>query len=304
MFDPVVSLFPPVSEENHRFFEIPNRPAFEARPSAASGFSRANAWWLAEMSLLAYDEPPVIQRALARVGFKLAGSLNGKSTQGFVAEGNGVLIVAFRGTQVFIPGVHPTASLKGVIADSITDAQAGLIDASPAAVGRVHSGFANAVNEVRQQLDQILDRIGSAGGPLWLTGHSLGGAMAILEATRLGERVQGVYVYGSPRVGDATFGKAINDRIVCFVHGSDPVAQVPPLKAPVPLLPPTGAPPLSGMYHQLGRVVTLKRVALTGFVPRLLQLGGSFFERFNLIDHAPLLYVRHFQSRLQAGTAP
>ena len=302
MFDSIVSLFPPVKD--HPLFEIPNRPPFEPRPSAAAGFSRANAWWLAEMSLLAYDEPPSIQRALAKVGFKLAGSVNGKSTQGFVAEGNGVVIIAFRGTEVFVPGVHPTANLKGVLADSVTDAQAGLIDASPAAVGRVHSGFANAVNEVRQELDQILDRIGSAGGPLWLTGHSLGGAMAILEATRLGERVQGVYVYGSPRVGDANFGKAVNDRIVCFVHGSDPVAQVPPLQAPVPLLPATGAPPLSGMYHQLGRVVTFKRVRLHGLVPSLLQLGAGLFERFNLIDHAPLLYVRHFQSRLQAGTAP
>jgi hypothetical protein len=43
----------------------------------------------------------------------------------------------------------------------------------------------------------------------------------ILAASRLSERVQGVYVYGSPRVGDADFGKDVNDRIVCFVHGGD-----------------------------------------------------------------------------------
>ena len=301
MLDPIVSLFPPV--KGHPFFEIPNRPSFEPRVSGASGFSRANAWWLAEMSLLAYDEPPSIRSALAKAGFKLAGSVNGESTQGFVAEGNGVVIVAFRGTQVFIPGVHPIRSLKGVLADSITDAQAGLIEASPAAVGRVHSGFANAVNEVKEDLDKILDRIGNDGRPLWLTGHSLGGAMAILTATRLGERVQGVYVYGAPRVGDASFGKAVNDRIVGFVHGSDPVAQVPPLEARVPLLPAAGNPAPSGMYHQLGRVVTFKRVPLSGFVPSLLQLGAGLlerlnFERLNLIDHAPLLYVRHFRNRL------
>lgn len=301
MLHPIVSLFPPVKD--HPFFEIPNRPAFEPRPSAASGFSRANAWWLAEMSLLAYDEPPLIRSALAKGDFKLAGSVNGESTQGFVAEGNGVVIVAFRGTQVFIPGVHPIRSLKGVLADSITDAQAGLVDALPATVGRVHSGFAKAVNEVKKELDEILDRTGNDGRPLWLTGHSLGGAMAILTATRLGKRVQGVYVYGSPRVGDASFGKAVNDRIVCFVHGSDPVAQVPPLEARVPLLPATGPPAPSGMYHQLGRVVTFERVRLPGVVPGLLNFGARLlerlnFEQLNLIDHAPLLYVRHFRSRL------
>ncbi|HWM92251.1 MAG TPA: lipase family protein [Thermoanaerobaculia bacterium] len=297
MFDHIVSLFPPVSEENHRFFEIPNRPPFEPRPSAASGFSRANAWWLAEMSLLAYDEPPLIRDALAKVGFNLAGFVNGESTQGFVAEGNGVVIVAFRGTQVFIPGVHPIRSLKGVLADSITDAQASLIEASPAAVGRVHSGFAKAVNEVKQDLDQILNRIGNDGRTLWLTGHSLGGAMAILTATRLGERVQGVYVYGAPRVGDASFGKTVDDRIVCFVHGSDPVVQVPPLEIPVPLVPPSGAPPVSGMYHQLGRVITLEPLPLRGLLGAL-RRGGSVIKKLNLIDHAPLLYVRHFQSLL------
>jgi triacylglycerol lipase len=297
MFDSIVSLFPPVSEENHRFFEIPNHPPFEPKPSAASGFSRANAWWLAEMSLLAYNEPPVIQRALAKVGFKLAGSLNGESTQGFVAEGNGVVIVAFRGTQVFLPGVHPLKNLKGVLADSIADAQASLIEASPAAVGRVHSGFAKAVNEVKQDLDKMLDRIGNDGRPLWLTGHSLGGAMAILTATRLGERVQGVYVYGAPRVGDASFGKAVNDRIVCFVHGSDPVVQVPPLETPMPLVPATGVPPGSGMYHQLGRVITLEPLPLRGLL-KALRRGGRVIKKFNLIDHAPLLYVRHFRSLL------
>lgn len=301
MSNRIVNLFPPVKD--HPFFEITNRPPFEPRVPATSGFSRANAWWLAEMSLLAYDEPPLIRAALAKAGFKLAGSVSGESTQGFVAEGNGVVIVAFRGTQVFIPGVHPIDSLKGVLADSITDAQAGLIAASPGAVGRVHSGFADAVNEVKKELDDILDRIGNDGRPLWLTGHSLGGAMAILTAARLRERVQGVYVYGAPRVGDASFGKDVSDRIVCFVHGSDPVAQVPPLGARLPLVPATEIPAPSGMYHQLGRVVTFKRVRLSGFVPGLLNAGAHLldllkFDRLNLTDHAPLLYVRHFRNRL------
>ena len=71
--------------------------------------------------------------------------------------------------------------------------------------------------------------------PIWIAGHSLGGALAVLAALDLTLNrklpVQGVYTFGQPRVGDRTFArsvkKTLGDRMVRFVNNRDVVPQVP-----------------------------------------------------------------------------
>lgn len=73
--------------------------------------------------------------------------------------------------------------------------------------GEVHAGF-------KGQLDQVWDDVqlylgGLQNRRLYVTGHSLGGAMATICASRLAAtfniNVVALYTYGSPRVGDQTF---------------------------------------------------------------------------------------------------
>lgn len=48
---------------------------------------------------------------------------------------------------------------------------------------------------------------------VWLTGHSLGGALAVILAATLRENgvpVHGLYTFGAPRVGDKEFAKQLN----------------------------------------------------------------------------------------------
>lgn len=66
---------------------------------------------------------------------------------------------------------------------------------------------------------------------LYVTGHSLGGAMATICASRLsaqGMNVEGLYTYGSPRVGDGEFVANLKVNHFRFVNNNDAVPKVPP----------------------------------------------------------------------------
>ena len=66
--------------------------------------------------------------------------------------------------------------------------------------------------------------------PLWVTGHSLGGAMATLASVRLtdeGYKVRAVYTYGSPRVGDRVFRDSYRLANYRFVNDNDLVPHLP-----------------------------------------------------------------------------
>ncbi|MDJ0662129.1 MAG: lipase family protein [Crocosphaera sp.] len=101
---------------------------------------------------------------------------------------------------------------------------------------RVHRGFLAAFKELlRHQLyqDFVINRLSSAES-VWLTGHSLGGAIAILAANYLLEQgidVSGVYTFGAPRVGNILYRNLINERLKYqywrFMNDNDPVPDIP-----------------------------------------------------------------------------
>ena len=79
--------------------------------------------------------------------------------------------------------------------------------------------------------DIVSDAAGGADPPVLDCGHSLGAALATVAANfAAGEprlRLQGLYTYGSPRVGDAAFGRAIGVPVFRFRNNSDVVTTVP-----------------------------------------------------------------------------
>lgn len=216
----------------------------------------------------------------------IAPSFDSFDTQGVMVENADTFIAAFRGTE--------TDTWDNQLQDLITDFTLKQIS-PPGVTGKVHKGFWRALVEspaygiVKSKAqDAVAD-----GKKIWMTGHSLGGALATLCAYRLekqGIPVKGVITMGSPRVGNPAFANDFNSMFGAsstrWVDEDDLVSQVPPS------LPSTLGPVLD--YKHVGRlnyitpvgVETLKSdssVALNTTEPnKILELS--------LDDHDAVLY--------------
>ena len=107
---------------------------------------------------------------------------------------------------------------------------------------KVHSGFldAFAVKEdadgktVKDAVEDILarDEAKDENGeplPLFITGHSLGGALALLATKLVAPDVNGAcYTFGAPRVGNYECFRFLKTPVYRIVNSSDIVPRVPP----------------------------------------------------------------------------
>jgi triacylglycerol lipase len=134
-----------------------------------------------------------------------------------VAGGHQATFVMFAGTDPLQPQ------------DLITD-----FELRPA-LNVFHEGFVKAVDAVQPQVEAAIRRRGAAEQPIFFTGHSMGGALALISAVRAleaGFRATAVYTFGGPRVGGQRFfdsyTRDLGNRTFRLVHGDDIVAKVPP----------------------------------------------------------------------------
>jgi triacylglycerol lipase len=200
--------------------------AFEPR---ATSFSTANAQILAQASAVAYDTPERCAKWAKVSGFTGAFDFfDHHDTQGFVAESGDAIVVAFRGTQPNRP------------MDWFVDFRATCDPWDHKDAGKVHSGFYSALRNVwgvTLANGEILPRrlVNRGSKTIWITGHSLGGALAELCAAQAlfvsKIPVQGVYTFGQPRVGTKDFADAVHAKlgsgIFRFVNDRDIVPRVP-----------------------------------------------------------------------------
>jgi len=219
--------------------ELPEELYLACRPTLGApapifdlASARATAWF----TQLAYEtaDPAKVGRILTAWGWELhachAGRLDGPldllSSKGYIATSGDAAILAFCGTD-------PLS-----IADWIRDFS---IHRTP---DGIHAGFEAGITAI---WDSVAPVLAASTGPLYLTGHSLGGALAVIAARRLLaegiadlDRLLGVYTFGMPRTGDAAFAAAyrtIGDgalaaRTFRLVYGTDIVPAVPPWAAP------------------------------------------------------------------------
>ena len=180
-----------------------------------SSFNRANALYLAHASDVAYHRAPAAA-ASERLGLKAVAFVNKVTrTRGFLGVCDTHAVLAFRGSD---PVTLPTW---------MTDVVVRLVECGEYE-GRVHRGFSSVLRRTWGKVESLLDE--SRDKPLFLTGHSMGGALAVLTACRLakmGRPPVATYTFGSPRVGDRTFCAGYALPTYRVVNGLDLVPEMP-----------------------------------------------------------------------------
>ena len=229
-------------------------------PVTRAAYSDRTAWIMSEMSRLAYfkfegdmdlanlsdmlvDEtsPKTIKELLEKLikekhltseeakaelksylsigDFTVVDVFDSKGTQAFIASSDKfkMNILAFRGTEENITDIK--ADLKGTTIE---------IDGAS-----IHSGFYEAFQCVKDDIELTLATVKTNGYPLYITGHSLGGALALLATKFLASDSLGAcYTFGSPRVASSIFGDEIKTPIYRIVNAADIVPRVPPAYLP------------------------------------------------------------------------
>ncbi len=149
-----------------------------------------------------------------RLGYRI-------DTQGFIASNQNHIIITFCGSESS--------------ADWLTNFIS-IIDPGPFPNTFVHEGFQDAIFPVVIKIALTLQKYNpDQNKSIWITGHSLGGALAVLLGAMLIEDdfpVQGIYTFGAPRVGDPNFAQSLDQKIngifYRVVNEGDIVPHLPP----------------------------------------------------------------------------
>ena len=194
--------------------------SFDRMSLRSVDFSWQNALSLAIASEIAYQKNVMVleSAAMSDWGFKGCQVFHVNETQGFISWDDKVVLLSFRGTE-----------------QNLGDWLANLsVAARDTPYGRLHSGFASAFQETKSTIDSILNSIHGTQKQLWITGHSLGGALAVIAgAAYLRDySIAGVYTYGQPKLtvsGTADlYHTKLDGRYIRFVNNHDVVPTLPP----------------------------------------------------------------------------
>jgi hypothetical protein len=188
--------------------------AIPFHPDDAS-FNRVNALYLAHASDVAYHRAPG-RAAMERLGLKTLAFRNKVTrTRGFLGVCDTHAVLAFRGSDPV------------TLQTWVTDAIVKLVECAEYE-GRVHHGFSSVLKRTWGKVEKILEE--AEDKPLFLTGHSMGGALAVLTGCRLaklGRPPAAIYTFGAPRVGDRNFCAGYSLPTYRIVNGLDLVPEMP-----------------------------------------------------------------------------
>ncbi len=193
----------------------------EVLRDAWDAFSEQSNWPVArtmgEVSLAAYLPPVEAEVRFKQLGYEKVSVISDGSLLGYILTVSDAAVIVFRGTDD--PG------------DWVVNLDT---RGSETRNGVAHRGFFEAYLKLDKQINAIL--AGTSPKHIWITGHSLGGALAVMCAYELGEKykmtIDGLITFGQPMVARPMLTSKIEDllpaRYVHFVNERDIVTRIPP----------------------------------------------------------------------------
>jgi len=186
------------------------------------------------------DVPRLLTARLRHWGFDPGARFISRSafgrfdTQAVVAAYDRTMLVAFRGSEnPQLPSGRVVNALRDWL---ITDADVALETVGDlGSEVDLHRGFWRAFTAVASDIEEAVRASFGDCRRLWITGHSMGGALATIAAPWLSQRgfpVTGVCTYGAPMVGGIRLRRLFRDLPIRGFHryvlAGDPVPRLPP----------------------------------------------------------------------------
>lgn len=237
-FSGVIKLF---EEFGYRILPTPYKETdFADLPESIKKFDLQTALTLAKAAYLTYEDKSYVREISQRWGI-VDDSLHYfdsrvQDTQAFMLKTNNFMVLAFRGSQELKDWQtnFSTRLKKFNLGTTMEPLQEDVVPPR----GQVHRGFQTAWESVEGNVIRQIQKWNEGQPtqlPLFITGHSLGGALATVAAASLTKQnftVQGLYTFGQPRAGDLIFAAEmrvmLDGKIFRFVNNNDLVPHIPP----------------------------------------------------------------------------
>jgi len=237
----------------------------------------------AKVAEATYSDPKDSKSVFDSLGYKTLKFFDVRGAQAYLLENDEGRLLSFRGTQ--------PSEISDVLADlnSIKD---------PCAQGgKIHRGFNEELEKI---YPDIIKSLSLSSSPLYITGHSLGAAMATLAAARLQDQFNVVMLitFGSPRVG--TQGFKVNLKVPHFrcKNNNDQVTNVPPT---LMLFRHHGTDVYINYYGQIRNITGWQRVK-----DQLRSRVQAFKKKkpfIGLYDHSMSEYIRKLDNAVSDDTS-
>lgn len=199
-------------------------------PTFRAAYSDRTALLMARLALRAYEAFDLDDRSFAdfskglqSLGLSQCVGLIDRDagTAGYVVAGDDIIVVVFRGTENHLDW-RTNFRFRFVALQGGT---------------RVHAGFFQAYLTIRDTLFTTVRKlVQTKARPIYLAGHSLGGALAMMATAELSNHddrnlrdcIAACYTFGSPKAGDRSFDQFVKVPLYRVTNGIDIVPLVPP----------------------------------------------------------------------------